>query len=68
MRDFQEALALTDTDAVLDEIIARKKLRNQMVGNLYPQILVDQVGQLVRRYDELGGTRLAEALYQREHS
>ncbi|MDB4277991.1 hypothetical protein N9917_00010 [Deltaproteobacteria bacterium] len=61
-----EALLLTDITEVLDEILSRKELRYKMVGSLYPNIVVDEIGQLVGRYEELGGERLSDALYLRK--
>ena len=65
-RTLAEALALTDIPLVLDEILSRKELRYKMVGSLYPNIVVDEIGQLVERYDELGGRRLSDDLYLRK--
>lgn len=66
MLSLEEALELTDLDALIGEIYERKQLRNQMVGSLYPNILVDEISRLLKRYDDLGGTRLSSALYAYE--
>jgi len=62
----EEALELTDKDEVVRQIHVRKMLRNQMVGQLYPNVLVDEIVLLVRLYEELGGDvdRLKDALHQ----
>lgn len=60
-----EALKLGTTEGVIVEIHERKQLLRQMVGNLYPRIVEDEIGQLVLRYDELGGTRLSSDLYEK---
>ena len=66
MLSIARALELTDPDAIVDEIHERKKLRAKMVGTLYPNVVVDEVGRLVERFEELGGTRLQDALYERD--
>lgn len=64
-RPIEEAVKLTDMDALIEEIHQRKKLRDRMVGSVYPNIVVDEVGRLVKRYQELQKRPLAEALYDR---
>jgi hypothetical protein len=68
MLDIREALLLEDPDAIVDEIYLRKKLHREMVGTLYPNIVVDEVGRLVKRFDEVGGARLSDALWKLEQS
>lgn len=68
MVPIHEALKFTDPDALVMEIHLRKKLREQMVGNLYPNIVADEVGQLVARFEEVGGTNLADALWALQRS
>jgi len=64
-KPIEEAVQFTDMDAIIEEIYQRKKLRNQMVGDLYPNIVADEIGRLVKRYGELQRRPLADALYER---
>jgi hypothetical protein len=59
-----EALKLTDPAEVVREIYLRKKIRAQMVGAIYPNVIVDEVGRLVARFDEVGGEHLIDALWE----
>lgn len=61
----EDALLLTDPEAVADQIFERKKCHQQMVGRLYPNLLRMEIGQLVARFDEVGGKDLANALRAR---
>jgi len=65
MLPIAEAVTLTELSALIEQIHLRKVLRHQMVGTLYPNIVVDEVSQLVQRYEELGGTTLSTDLYER---
>ena len=54
MLDIKEALKLPPDSAELDdEIKERLKLRDEMVGWLYPQILTDEIDRLVGRRDHI---------------
>ena len=46
MLDIKEALELTDIATIEREISDRKRLRSQMVGRLYPEILRNEEVQL----------------------
>ena len=48
MKSIEEALKLTDPLDIANEIFERKKLINEMVGNLYPRILEDEIFQLYK--------------------
>lgn len=63
MTPIEDALKLTDPDDIVREIVARKKLRGQMVGQLYPGVLAEEIDALVARFDEVGGVGLEDALY-----
>jgi len=68
MRGIKKAVALIDPDDILDEIIARKQLHRQMVGNLYPDILADEIGRLVERFRAVTTENFQDALYARERA
>jgi len=52
------ALALMDPEDILKEIREKEKLRDQMVGGLYPGIVQGEIDQLKRVYRQRTGTQL----------
>ena len=46
MLDINEALKLTDETAVVEQISVRRNLCMQMVGQLYPSILMGEIDRL----------------------
>jgi len=52
MIDINEAIKLTDDSAIVEQIEIRRSLGKQMVGQLYPSILFDEIQRLERlRWD-----------------
>jgi len=50
MKDIKECLKSTSLDEIKREIDERKDLRAQMVGQLYPAMLTDEISQLTSHY------------------
>jgi len=50
--DINEAIKLTDDAAIVEQIDIRRSIGRQMVGQLYPSILFDEIQRLERlRWD-----------------
>ena len=49
MLSIDKALELVDLEAIQQEIVERRTLIGDMVGNLYPRILNDEIEKLQRR-------------------
>lgn len=55
MQNITEALQLTDTEAINEEIRQREHAIGQMVGTLYPNILRAEIAQLADKRDRYQG-------------
>ena len=53
MRGINEALLLESIEEIEKEVSERSELRDQMVGQLYPSILYDEICQLNGRCSDL---------------
>jgi len=50
MKSLAEGLKMTSLDDIKKEIDEHKELKQQMVGQLYPTMLTDEISQLTSHY------------------
>jgi hypothetical protein len=58
MLPIEEALKLESLEEIQNEVTKRSELRQQMVGQLYPSILYDEICQLNGRYSDVENNRI----------
>lgn len=66
IKGIEKAVLLENPREIAYEVAVRKKVMSQMAGTLYAVTIDDEIGQLVQRYESLGGNKLSDDVHDME--